>query len=909
MTDHSLIGQTLRQRYKIVAQLGKGGGFGETYLAEDLDIPEIPKPRRVVKRLKPTMQHPEVERLFQLEAETLNKLGKHDRIPTLYAYFEDNGEFYLVQELIEGHDLSYEMSRRWGETETIAFLEEILEILAFVHSSGVIHRDLKPANIMRRDRDRQLMLIDFGAVKEVSNIIINGQGIASKTIGIGTPGYIPSEQAQGRPQFCSDIYAVGMIGIQALTGIIPTRIPESDRGELDWQKYASPVSERLTNILKKMIHSRCNQRYANASIALQTLQRGELEPVAAILSWSLIKIVINLINLSPTVGLNVFENGIRGFIDYLKEGDRFLNYELQKAAIRSLHEAQYQIAIEYRNQLARAFPTFIQYSPFHSQEKRESIRWANQKIAELSEIRSQKQGQFSQETEAIATLELIPYIENLAEKISSQLRILPLAEELPKKKKQLLAAAIESDHHYPEYIEKLHQEKGGLLDLASVELAKEIQQNQLVGQTFELGLLASMNSQLIGSPFTIEDLVNALINSSLNLTELKRQQNQAVTATLTPNFQINFQATLTTEEETTIYETQKDNEITMETEMGTDLPLETPWAQVPIYSNFYIERPPIESECYQTIMNPGALIRVKAPRQMGKTSLLTRILERSRKQGYQTVFLNLQLADSDSLETLDGFLQWFCAIISDELGLEERVTEYWHGVLNGKRKCTKYFSLYLLLELSNPLVLILDEVDKIFQYPKIATDFLALLRAWHEQGRSDGVWQNLRLVIAHSQEVYIPLNINQSPFNVGLPIELREFSVAEVESLVRKHQLNWSKQEVQKLMKTIGGHPYLIRMALYQIVGGKMSLEELLEVAPTEQGPYADHLRRHLYNLQENPEILTAIQQVIAADSPVQIGAKEGFKLHSMGLVKFQGNLVLPMCELYRLYFSDRLFN
>ncbi len=126
MTDHSLIGQTLRQRYKIVAQLGKGGGFGETYLAEDLDIPEIPKPRRVVKRLKPTMQHPEVERLFQLEAETLNKLGKHDRIPTLYAYFEDNGEFYLVQELIEGHDLSQEMSRRWGETETIAFLEEIL---------------------------------------------------------------------------------------------------------------------------------------------------------------------------------------------------------------------------------------------------------------------------------------------------------------------------------------------------------------------------------------------------------------------------------------------------------------------------------------------------------------------------------------------------------------------------------------------------------------------------------------------------------------------------------------------------------------------------------------------------------------------------------------------------------------
>ena len=901
MADNSLIGQTLRQRYKIVAKLGKGGGFGETYLAEDLDIPEIPKPRRVVKRLKPSIQHQEVERLFQLEAETLNKLGKHDRIPTLYAYFEEGGEFYLVQELIEGRELGREMMRRWGESEAIAFLEEILEILAFVHQSGVIHRDIKPANIMRRDRDRQLVLIDFGAVKEVSNIIFDSQGIASKTIAIGTPGYIPSEQAQGRPQFSSDIYAAGMTAIQGLAGTIPTQIPENARGELDWQKYAPPLSQKLTDILTKMVCSRSHERYANATLALQALRRGELEPVSAILSWALLKIVIHSINLCPNVGLNLFKTAIGGFIDYLKQSDRSLNHELQKAAMGASIEAEYRLALEYRHQLARAFPTFLQYSPFHSQQKREGLRWVNQKIARLSEIRtaSPKQETSTGEIEAIASAESIPYIENLAEQIASQLRILPLAEDFLQKKEQLLAAAIDSDENYPEYSEKLSQENGGFLDLVCVEFAKEIKQNQLVAQTFELGLLASINSQLIDSPFVLADIENALLDPSLDLTELKRQQERASTVINSPNPQIDIRDLAPQQEEPTIYENG--------TGIETSLPLETPRDRVPIYSNFYIERPPIESECYQTIMNPGALIRIKAPRQMGKTSLLTRILERSRQQGDRTVFLNLQLADSESLETLDGFLQWFCAIISDELGLEERVTEYWHGVLNSKRKCTKYLSLYLLSEVGQPLVLGLDEVDKIFQYPKIAPDFFALLRAWHEQGRSDRVWQNLRLVIAHSQEVYIPLNVNQSPFNVGLPIELREFSAAEVENLVRKHQLNWSEEKIKTLMKMVGGHPYLVRVALYQIVGGKMTLEELLELAPTEEGPLADHLRRHLYNLQENPEILTAIKQVIAADSPVQIGAKEGFKLHSMGLVKFQGNLVAPRCELYRLYFSDRL--
>ncbi len=338
------------------------------------------------------------------------------------------------------------------------------------------------------------------------------------------------------------------------------------------------------------------------------------------------------------------------------------------------------------------------------------------------------------------------------------------------------------------------------------------------------------------------------------------------------------------------------------------LSLEEPQGQVPLDSAFYIERFPIESDCYQTITKSGALIRVKAPRQMGKSSLLSRILHYANQQGYQVAYLNFQSADSEFLGSLDRFLQWFCASISDEMNLENKLADYWKDdCLGSKRKSTNYFQRYLLAECSNPIVLGLDEVDQIFQYPEIATDFFALLRTWHEQGKNMAAWKKLRLAIAHSKEVYIPLNINQSPFNVGLPIELPELNSAQVQDLVQRHQLNWQESEVQQLMAIVGGNPYLIRVALYEIARQRLSLEQLIELAPTEEGPYYEHLRRHLLNLERDESLLTAFKKVITADQPIQISSSEAFKLRSMGLVKIHGNLVEPLCNLYRDYFRGHL--
>jgi hypothetical protein len=330
--------------------------------------------------------------------------------------------------------------------------------------------------------------------------------------------------------------------------------------------------------------------------------------------------------------------------------------------------------------------------------------------------------------------------------------------------------------------------------------------------------------------------------------------------------------------------------------------------QVPLDSPFYVERPPIEARCYETIDNPGALIRIKAPRQMGKSSLMLRILNRAAEEGYRATFLSLQSAGGQTLSSLDQFLYWFCARITRKLNLPERLEDYWQGALGSNDKCTDYFELYLLPELRSPLALCLDEVDEVFKHPSIASDFFGLLRAWHEEAKINPVWRKLRLVITHSKEVYIPLNINQSPFNVGVPIELPPLTLEQVTDLVERHGLNWSMPQVERLMAMVGGHPYLVRVALYHLAKKDITLDRLLQMAPTEEGLYGEHLRRHLLNLEESEDdLLSAVQQVVRADHPVRLGTADSFKLASMGLVRWQGNDVMPMCDLYRVYFRERL--
>jgi hypothetical protein len=333
--------------------------------------------------------------------------------------------------------------------------------------------------------------------------------------------------------------------------------------------------------------------------------------------------------------------------------------------------------------------------------------------------------------------------------------------------------------------------------------------------------------------------------------------------------------------------------------------IEEPEGQVPIDSSFYIERFPIEHDCYQTIENPYALIRIKAPKQMGKTSLLSRILNHAESlAGQRVAVLSFQEADSEIFTSLDVLLQWFCAATADQLEMEENLETYWKGVLGAKSKASNYFQKYLLK--GGSLTLGLDEVDEVFKHTAIASDFLGLLRAWHEKSKNHPVWKNLRMVITHSQEVYIPLHLNQSPFNVGLPIELPEFTYKQIVALVERHGLVLSEDELAQFIRMVDGHPYLVRLGLYQIAKQRLTLEHFLEIAPTEEGLYHDHLRRHILNI-EDAGLTQVTAEVMNSNEPILISSGEAFKLKSLGLVRRRGNNIEPLCDLYRLYFQNRL--
>ncbi len=322
-------------------------------------------------------------------------------------------------------------------------------------------------------------------------------------------------------------------------------------------------------------------------------------------------------------------------------------------------------------------------------------------------------------------------------------------------------------------------------------------------------------------------------------------------------------------------------------------------------SSFYQERSPIESRCYRAIKEPGALIRIKAPKQMGKTSLLKRIRAEAKKNNYSTVYLNFSLIETNKFASENDFLRSFYAYVINQLPTAPPLTE-WDQDTPSMVNCTRLFQS-LLKQLDGVLVLALDEVDKLFEYPEIYKNFFPMLRNWNENANESETWEKLRLLVAHSTEDYGRLDINQSPFNVGLPIKLDEFTEEQVQSLAMRHGLD--SKNILPIMSLVGGHPYLVRLALYYLVRQDLTIVQLLKAASTDAGIYTEHLRRHLETLQENQELGTVFKQIVTTNEPVKLERKtrQIYQLDSMGVIKITNNLVMPRCRLYQEYFGDRL--
>jgi serine/threonine protein kinase, bacterial len=269
--------QLLNNRYQVIRTLG-AGGFGETFLAEDTHMPS--KRRCVIKLLKPIHNNPQVYQLvqqrFEREAAILEELGgATDQIPSLYAYFESEGQFYLVQEWIEGDTLSAKVQKQgvFNENSVQELLANLLPVLEYVHGKYIVHRDIKPDNIILRYRDGKPVLIDFGAVRESMGTAINSQGNPTSSIVIGTPGYMPSEQAMGRPVYASDLYSLGMTAIYLLTGKYPQQLEtDPQTGEILWRQYANNLNPILAGVIDKALAYHPRDRYPTARAMLDALQ-------------------------------------------------------------------------------------------------------------------------------------------------------------------------------------------------------------------------------------------------------------------------------------------------------------------------------------------------------------------------------------------------------------------------------------------------------------------------------------------------------------------------------------------------------------------------------------------------------------------------------------------------------------
>ncbi|KST66840.1 AAA-like domain-containing protein [Mastigocoleus testarum] len=335
--------------------------------------------------------------------------------------------------------------------------------------------------------------------------------------------------------------------------------------------------------------------------------------------------------------------------------------------------------------------------------------------------------------------------------------------------------------------------------------------------------------------------------------------------------------------------------------------LEYPDNTVSLDSPFYITRTPSEQLSCEQILKPGSLTRIQAPRKMGKSSLLLRIMKFAQQQNYKTVKIDFQEADRAAYTSLNKFLRWFCANIGRQLQLPPLLDQYWDEEMGSKVSCGIYFEGYLLKQIETPIVLVLNEVNLVFEYLNIAEEFLSLLCFWHEKSRQSIEFQKLRLVVAHSTEINLSLDINKSPFNLGLPIKLSEFNLKQVQDLIKRHGLNLiSEDKVKQLIDMVGGHPYLVRIALYHLARKEITLEEFLKQAPTQGGIYGRILRHHWEIIQKKPALSTALKQILMTNESISLEPILSHQLESMGLIKLDGDRAYISCQMYRLYFNNQ---
>ncbi|NEP16328.1 MAG: hypothetical protein F6J97_05410 [Leptolyngbya sp. SIO4C1] len=401
-----------------------------------------------------------------------------------------------------------------------------------------------------------------------------------------------------------------------------------------------------------------------------------------------------------------------------------------------------------------------------------------------------------------------------------------------------------------------------------------------------------------GVPSTLETLSAKTGLSPNTITKVRRQQAAVDRQTLEIYFNA-FDLALTAED----YQT-------LESTTSPPATAEAIRGQVPLNSPFYISRPPLESLCYETMQQPGALLHVRAPQQTGKTSLVTRTLLQARENGLTTLIVSMRLADSAVTDSLENFLRWFCAVVTRNLGLKNQLSELWDPFLGNSFNCTAYFEQYLLAELDEPLILVLDDVDSLFEAPDIAVDFFSMLRVWHEIAKygneSGNLWKMLRLILVHSHQIYSFDDVHV-PLNFGVTLDLPNFTQIQISDLIERYGIGRADILAPKLAHFLGGRPNLVQLTLHALSQKNLSIEELMQTAVSPESVFADHLLQCFKLLERYSELLSSMRQLIQSNQPILLPPLQSLQLVRLGLATCQNQKTQVHCQLYRAYFDSVL--
>jgi hypothetical protein len=336
--------------------------------------------------------------------------------------------------------------------------------------------------------------------------------------------------------------------------------------------------------------------------------------------------------------------------------------------------------------------------------------------------------------------------------------------------------------------------------------------------------------------------------------------------------------------------------------------LEPVGGAVPLDSRFYIVRP-TDAEFRSAIERRDSIVLVKGARQVGKTSLLARGLQKAREAGARVVLTDFQSLSEECLQSAETLFLRLAAAIVDQLDLDVLPERVWSGQFGPSINFERYLRREVLAKVSSPIVWGLDEVDRLFTCG-FASEVFGLFRSWHNKRAldPDGPWQRLTLAIAYATEAHLFItNLNQSPFNVGTQLVLEDFTLEKVAELNRRYgsPLN-GEDELARYYQLLGGHPYLVRRGLHEMAIHHLALSTLEVRASQDDGPFGNHLRRLLVSLSQDQRLCEAVKGLLHGKSSLTTDSY--YRLHSAGLIAGEAaQQASPRCELYAVYLKEHL--